>query len=146
VHIFLVVIVLDNRRRVADLIRAQPGATGLVAALRDRLAKAWHIIAIFYIMALWLVYAFEVPDGLHRLLRFFVANVIIITLARLTAIAVLGQIDRAMRLRPETAGRHPWLEPRSRRYHRVARTTVGGLLGVATAFALCEAWGIDVTS
>jgi moderate conductance mechanosensitive channel len=114
VHAFLVVIVLESRRPVADLIRARSDATGLFAALRNRLAKVWHVIAIFYIVAFWLVYAFEIPNGLPRLVRFFAWSAVILTLVRVAIIAALGAIDRAMRLRPEMALRHPWLESRSR--------------------------------
>jgi hypothetical protein len=59
VHLFVVIILLQCRRAVADWIRA-PEPRGAFAALRNRLADLWHIAAIFFVMALWVVWAMRV--------------------------------------------------------------------------------------
>ena len=50
--------------------RAPEGARGPVAALRNALAAYWHYLAIFYLLALWVVWAIGVPNGFATLLRF----------------------------------------------------------------------------
>jgi small-conductance mechanosensitive channel len=146
VHIFLVVIVLQTRGWVAGLIRARPEARGFVAVVRNRLARIWHHFAIFYIVALWLVWAFEVPDGFSRLLRFFIATVAIIALGRLLGILAVGAVDRALTLSPALSSRYPSLQARARGYHPIARATVSTVIVGLTVVALFEAWGFDSLS
>ncbi len=143
VHIFLVVIVLQTRGWVAGLIRARPGKKGLFAAVRNRFAGIWHHFAIFYIVALWLVWAFEVPDGFSRLLRFFVDTMAIITIGRLIGIAAIGGLDRALTFGPDLTSRYPSLLARARSYHPVLRATVSVVMVSLTVVVLFEAWGFD---
>jgi small-conductance mechanosensitive channel len=143
VHLCLVVIVLQVQRPIADLIRAKPEATGPMAVLRNRLATVWHIIAIFYILAQWLVWAFQVRNGLSQLVRIFVATVIVAVLARLVNLSVLGALERAVRFDPELAARYPGLEARMRRYLPAARAVVSGIITCIAFVMLLAAWGID---
>jgi len=146
VHVFLVVIVLQTRGWVAGLIRARPEARGFVAVVRNRFARIWHHFAIFYIVALWLVWAFEVPDGFSRLLRFFIATVAIIALGRLLGILAVGAVDRVLTLSPAFSSRYPSLQARARGYHPIARATVRTVIVGLTVVALFEAWGFDSLS
>jgi small-conductance mechanosensitive channel len=146
VHICLVVIVLQSRVWVAGLIHARPGAKGAFAKIRNRLSHVWHHFAIFYIVALWLVWAFEVPDGFSKLLRFFIATVAILAIGRLLGILAVGAIDRALTIGAETASRFPGLQARARGYHPIARAAVSAVIICLTCLALFEAWGIDSLS
>jgi small-conductance mechanosensitive channel len=146
VHVFAVVIVLQTRGWVAGLIRARPGATGMVAALRNRFAGRWHFFAIFYIVALWLVWAFEVPDGFSRLLRFFIETVCILALGRLLGILAVGSVDRLLVVSPEMSSRYPGLQARARSYHPIVRAAVSTIMISLTVMVLFEAWGIDSLS
>ncbi len=65
VHIMLVVVVLQSRHAVANRLRARKSRTGALAALQNHLASRWHFIAIFYIIALWLVAAARDPRRLR---------------------------------------------------------------------------------
>ena len=68
-HAMLVVVILQSRHAVARRIRARPGAHGMIATFRNRLAATWHLIAIFYAVAIWFVWAFEITNGVSRLIR-----------------------------------------------------------------------------
>lgn len=143
VHAALIVIVLQKRRVVADAIAGRSDATGPMALLRRRAAAVWHVVTIFYLVALWLVWALEVQDGFSRLIRIFVATVLVLTLARLLAVAVLGAMDRALRIDTALATRYPGLEARAQRYHPIARATVNGAIAAVALVALFQAWGLD---
>ena len=143
VHVMLVIVVLQKREAVAVRLRAPKGRTGLFARLRNRAARSWHVVAMFYIVALWLVWAFEVPNGFARLIHFFLATVLVVTAARLAAIALLGAVDRTLRIRPELSARFPGLEARARSYHPVVRGAVFALMSTVTSVVLLEVWGID---
>jgi small-conductance mechanosensitive channel len=142
-HLCLVVVVLQTRRRIADAIRARPGATGPMAVLRNRLAAVWHIIAIFYLLALWLVWALEIPDGAARLVRIFVSAVVVLTAARLVLVSAHNALERALRIKPDLAARYPGLETRARRYHPVARAILDGIISGIAIVVLFQAWGLD---
>ncbi|MBN8901676.1 MAG: hypothetical protein J0H57_11635, partial [Rhodospirillales bacterium] len=116
-HVCLAVIVIQQRRRVRAWLRAPDGATGPFAALRNRFAAIWHWVALFFLVAIWLVYAVEVPHGFTQVLRFFGLSALVLILARLTLLLVLGFVDRALRIGPETAERYPGIEARLHLYH-----------------------------
>ena len=146
VHAFLIVVVVQCRAAVAARLRAPPQAQGFVAALRDWVAGIWHLAAIFYLVALWLVWAVELRGGYVRLLTSFVATSAVLVAARLVGIVVLGGLDRALRVRPETAARHPGLEVRLAAYYPVLRHVLNAALVVLTGVALLMAWGFHPVS
>jgi len=143
IHVALIVIVLQNRRLVAGWIRGRDDAAGPAAMLRKRLAAVWHIVAIFYLVALWLVWAFEVQDGFSRLLRVFVATVVVVTLARLAIVAVQGAVDRWVEIDPALSKRYPGLQHRVRRYHPVARALASWTIAGLALVVVVQACGFD---
>ena len=143
VHIMLVLVVLQSRHAVTNRLRARKSRTGPLATLQNHLASRWHFIAIFYIIALWLVAAAQIHDGYARLLTFFVETTGTIIVARLISIVLLGALDRSMRLGADRSVQFPGLEQRLLNYYPVVRAALIGLLSVATGLALLEAWGFS---
>ncbi len=144
-HICFVIAVLEAREPVAKRIHARHGATGPWATALNRLSEIWHLIAIFYIVALWLVWAVELRNGYVRLLHFFLVTVAVIIGSRLAAIVLLGGLDR-LRIGPRVAARHPGLEARMNAYYPVLRGALMGFIALATLVALMESWGFGVVS
>ena len=142
VHLFVVIILLQCRRTVADWIRA-PEPRGAFAALRNRLADLWHVAAIFIVMALWVVWAMRVQNGYGLVLQYFLATLAVVVAARLVSVIVLGGLDRIFRINPELAARFPTLEARANRYYPALRGVVFGVIGIVTVLVLLEVWGID---
>ena len=142
VMLMLIVGVLRCRRAVAHRLRAPPGETGAVAALRNRYAEIWHLIAIFWLVAVWLVWAVELEDGTARLVEFAVSTSAVLVVARLVGIVVLGGLEKLFRLGPEALGDRPGLEARVRFYYPIARQLAIGLTAGLTVVALLEVWGL----
>jgi small-conductance mechanosensitive channel len=145
-HLFVVIVILQCRRNIADLIRAPVTERGAVAAARNRLADVWHVIAIFLNLALWAVWALQVRNGYALLLQYCLATVAVLVIARLIALAVMTTLDRIFRISPEFMRQFPGLEARANRYFPALRATVLGLISVITAIALLEIWGIDAAA
>ncbi len=141
VHVMLVVVVLRSRHVVAHRLRARRGRQGTLASLQNHFAARWHFIAIFYIVALWLVAAMEIRDGYARLLTFFVETTGTLIAARLAGIVLLGVLDRTMRLGADNSAQYPGLEQRLLNYYPVLRAVLIAALSVATGIALLEVWG-----
>jgi small-conductance mechanosensitive channel len=115
-HTCLAIIVLQRRAAVRNWLRAPDDATGTAAMVRNRLAAAWHWIALFFIAAIWLVWAIELPHGYTAILNYFAITAALLIGTRLTLLVLLGAIDRAARPRGTVLGLSPPVEARLRAY------------------------------
>ncbi len=140
-HACLAVIVLQQRRAVRRRLRAPHGATGAAARLRNALASVWHWIALFFIVAIWLVWAVNIPDGFTRLLHFCIVTALLLIGARLLLILLTGLLDRALSVPPETAARYPGLEARLRLYHPVLSVLLRVAVYLLCVLALLQLYG-----
>ena len=141
-HGFLIVAVLQSRSHVAATIRALGPVEGVWASLLNRLADIWHLIAIFFLVALWLVWAAELRNGYVRLIHFCLVTFAVLLASRLAGIVLIGGLDRALRFDPALQARHPGLAERARFYQPVLRTAILGVLAAATVLGLLEVWGL----
>ncbi|MDT7951207.1 MAG: mechanosensitive ion channel [Acetobacteraceae bacterium] len=138
VHLCLVVAVLQAREPVAHRLHARRGATGLWPVLCNRFAAIWHWVAIFWIIAAWLVWAVEVRNGYQRLLSFFGVSIAIVVAARLLAVLILGGLDRT-----RTVLVQGYTE-RAGAYYPFLRILVSAIIWVGAGLALLESWGLPV--
>ncbi len=145
-HGFLGVMVLQKRRAVKNRLRAPAGATGPIARLRNALAPVWHWIALFFLAALWIAWAIEIPNGYSKVLRFFLTIVVVLVLVRLALIVLLGLLERAGRVSPELAERYPGLETRLAVYHPTVQATARGIVYAAAGVLMLEMWGVPMFS
>ncbi|WP_024517398.1 mechanosensitive ion channel domain-containing protein [Bradyrhizobium sp. Tv2a-2] len=143
VHLFVVVIILQCRRQVAEAIRAPADRVSLAARLRNRLAGLWHYFAIALDLALWAVWALNIRNGYSLLLQYFVGTIAVALIARLATIVALGLIDRGFRISPDLRQRFPGLEARANRYLPLLRKTVATIIAFIAFVALLEVWGVD---
>jgi moderate conductance mechanosensitive channel len=143
VHLFIVVIILQCRRQVADAIRAPAGRTGLAARVRDRVAGLWHYLAIALDLALWAVWALNIHNGYSLLLQYFVGTIAVALIARLATIVALSLIDRGFSISPDLRQRFPGLEARANRYLPLLRRSVASIIAFIGFVALMEVWGVD---
>ena len=143
VHICLVVAVLQAREPVARRIHSRHNSRGAWAITLNRISEIWHLVAIFYIVALWLVWAIELRNGYVRLIRFFIVTAGVMIIARLFAVVVLGGFDR-LRVGPGMAARHPGMEARLNAYYPLVRSLLMIVIGILTAVTLAESWGFGI--
>jgi small-conductance mechanosensitive channel len=143
VHLFIVVIILQCRRQVADAIRGPAGRAGFAASLRNRLAGLWHYLAIGLDLALWAVWALNIHNGYSLLLQYFVGTVVVALIARLASIVALSLIDRGFRISPDLRQRFPGLETRANRYLPLLRKIVSSVIAFIGFLAVLEVWGVD---
>ncbi|KRR10753.1 mechanosensitive ion channel domain-containing protein [Bradyrhizobium valentinum] len=143
VHLFVVVVILQCRRQVADAIRAPAGRDGAAARIRNRVAGLWHYLAIALDLALWAVWALNIRNGYSLLLQYFVGTVAVVLIVRLATILVLSLIDRGFRISPDLLRRFPGLETRANRYLPLLRNIVSTVISFIGFVALLEVWGIN---
>jgi small-conductance mechanosensitive channel len=142
VHICVLIVILQCRRTVRGWIRGPKDATGPFSIIRRRFAAAWHWVAMFYVAALWIVWAAEIPHGFARLVRVFVLTAAVLVVARLLAIAALGGIERMVQSRSSLEDEAAESMSRLRVYEPVARATVNLLIMMVAVVTLAQAWGL----
>jgi small-conductance mechanosensitive channel len=123
-HICIAIIVIQKRRVVRRWIRAPAGATGIVPAVRNRVAAIWHWIALFYLAALWLVWAVALPAGYQRLSRVVLITLAVAVLAQLARRGGMAALDRLVLTGSELATHYPGLDRRLAFYHPILRAVV----------------------
>lgn len=143
VHLFIVVIILQCRRQVAEAIRAPADRQGIAARLRNRIAVGWHYPAIALDLALWAVWALNIRNGYSLLLQYFVGTAVVALVTRVAIMLTLSLIDRGFRIRPEILQRFPGLEIRANRYLPLLRRIVSGVIVFIGFVAVLEVWGVD---
>nr|WP_284266472.1 mechanosensitive ion channel domain-containing protein [Bradyrhizobium iriomotense] len=143
VHLFIVVIILQCRRQVADAIRAPAGRQGLATRVRNRIASVWHYLAIALDLALWAVWALNIRNGYSLLLQYFVGTIAVALITRVAIMVTLSLIDRGFRIKPEILQRFPGLEIRANRYLPLLRKIVSGIIAFIGFVAVLEVWGVD---
>lgn len=144
------ILVLQNRVPVAAWLRKdsgtpEPGETTRRPAqrVRQRFADVWHVLAVVYIVVLYVVWAADIEGGFAFILRASVLTLVILALAaglsRLLSLAV----DRAFRVSAEKKERFPGLEDRANRYVPVLHTILRVALVLVTLLAVLEVWGLQ---
>jgi small-conductance mechanosensitive channel len=140
-HIFVAIIVLQKRRAVRNWLRAPAGQTGVWAQLRNRFATIWHYLALFYIAALWLVWAVEIPNGFSTILRIFVATSVVLVVMRITLILLHGSLDRLITPSEDTLTRYPALQGRLRVWRPLLHVMADSVVYLITLVQLLQVWG-----
>ncbi len=144
VAVFLAIMTWQCRTTVAIRIRGHQ--TGVVGVIRDRLAATWSIFVLALIAALWVVWAFQVQNGLVRLAHLFLGTAAVLIGMRLVAILLLGGLDHGLRVSPEAAVRYPGLESRAHRYLPLLRQATVAVIVVAGLVTLLEVWGLGLVT
>ncbi len=139
------VLVLQNRAAVADWLRGEDDDRNKwVGTVRHRLAAVWHVLAIVYIVGIYLVWALAITGGFEFIVRATVVTVIILAVARFALTALHRIVDRAFSISPEMLARFPGLDVRANRYLSVLRMVFRVAIYVVAALGILEAWGLDV--
>ncbi|MEA2778162.1 MAG: moderate conductance mechanosensitive channel [Acetobacteraceae bacterium] len=142
-HLGLIYVVIRNRRSVRHWLRAPQGATGAVAALRNRFARIWHWVALFFLVAGWLVWAVEVPHGYAAVLHYFIITSLVLIGARLVLILLLGVVDRFMRPVPDASGLYPGIHARLHIYHPAVTIALRSAIFGLAILGLLQLYGLN---
>jgi len=143
IAVMVMIVIVQSRERVGHAI-AQLGDASRSRALRrlpwSTLASFWHVLALIYVLFIYLVWALDIPGGFQALIEATVGSAAIVTVGWLVWRAVDQVFEH--RLRPPEDDHEPTpLERRIRRYVPIiagaARAAVIGFV----ILGLLEAWG-----
>jgi small-conductance mechanosensitive channel len=151
--ILAVIFVLQNRVPVGDWLRGRQSPDRAVSdnasgwlILRRRFADIWHVLAIAYIVGIYLVYALRVEGGFVFVLRATLISVAVLLTARI----VVGLTRRASRrgfaIGDDLKSKFPTLEARANRYLPILTVLAATLIYAFSFLAVLQAWNISAFS
>lgn len=111
--------------------------------LRQRFGDIWHVLALLYVAASYIVWAFAIRGGFEIILRGTLLTIVILFVVRLLRFAAERGFNRLFAVSTETRLRFPGLEARANRYLPLLIGVIRGVLYVIAAFAILQAWGVD---
>jgi small conductance mechanosensitive channel len=143
-----IVFILQNRAAMAELLRGKLGADGRPNGrgwrlLRQRLADAWHVVAITYVVGIFGTYVLRIRGGGVFVFRATVLSVVVLVAAGLIVHFVRRSSQRGFAIRADLKARFPTLEARANRYLPALTIATATVVYFFAALALLQAWGID---
>ncbi|MFM0100024.1 mechanosensitive ion channel [Paraburkholderia nemoris] len=141
-HIMISILILKCRKPVGELIRRRFAASESLQMFGNALADAWAGFAAFVVMALWFIWALDVQNGYRTLLHLGGITLAILVGARVVAIVIFGAMARLFNVQGDAE--KSLVQQHAYRYYPLLRRVVAWLIGVVTALALLQVWGVDV--
>ena len=159
ITVFLVTLILQNKKDVADRLKCKPRepekkpetpdgiktkrpGLSAVGSFFNRLADGWHIIAVVFVAGLYGTWALEIEGGMAFLITGIVMSLVAIAVAAILVRLVHHGVERLFHIRDDVKAAYPGLEERANRYQPLVRSVLSGVVYVISAFAILEAWGL----
>lgn len=145
VHIMLAFMIVKGRSYVTAACDRSGKRNKRLASVLHIFSKTWWIIALFFDLALWLVWAADIRDGYQIVWRLFVRTCIAVLFVRIVSILLYGALERLFhsmndwRLSQEA-------QSRILRYYPAIQRIFSVFLALLTIFSLALAWGAPVYS
>lgn len=138
-----VIFLLQNRALVAGWIAGHPPRTSGWGRIRRSLAEIWHLFAILYIVAIYLIYALRIAGGFAYVLRATVLTLVVIIAARFLARFVRDLCRRGFAIKPKLKAQFPTLEHRANRYIPLLSGLASCVIYVLAFLTVLQAWNVD---
>jgi small-conductance mechanosensitive channel len=110
--------------------------------LRRRLGETWHVLAIVYILGIFVVYALHVAGGFVYLLRATALSLVAIVGAQLLMRFAERVSERGFAIAPDLKTRFPTLEQRANRYVPILTGLVRAIVYLAALLVVLQAWDV----
>ncbi|MFM0734689.1 mechanosensitive ion channel [Paraburkholderia sediminicola] len=141
-HIMISILILRCSKPVGELIRKRFAARESLQMFGNALADAWAWFAAFIVMALWFIWALDVQNGYHTLLHLGGITLAILVGARVVSIVIFGAMARLFHVQGDAE--KSLVHQHAYRYYPLLRRVVSWIIGIVTALALLQVWGVDV--
>ncbi|MGE4372417.1 MAG: mechanosensitive ion channel domain-containing protein [Xanthobacter sp.] len=138
----MIVFVLQVQKPVARRLRRMGRLSGRMEAIRNRVANIWHLLAIIYIIAVFIIWVLHIEGGTAFIIQATLLSVLALLVARLFTLGLFRVFKRVFRLNDELRTEFPGLEARANRYVPVLKQGVSSFIIFITALILLEIWGI----
>jgi small-conductance mechanosensitive channel len=138
--VLAIIFLLQNRTTVAAWIAGEPAAASGWSRVRRTLGESWHLLAILYIIAAYLIYALHMEGGFAYVLRATLSSLVLIVAARLLVSFAQRLSRRGFAIKPELKAQFPTLEQRANRYLPILTGLVSAVIYIVALLAVLQAW------
>lgn len=161
VTMLVIILIMQNRSTVAEYLTTllqekrsdgdqEDPAKSRMAATRQRakgllhrLAAVWHLLASFYVLLLFGVWALRIPGGFFFLFKATALSVVSLLVLRL-ALGLLNTVfKRGFQIGDELKTRLPGLEKRANQYISTVHTALRIGCYFFALLLIMQAWGLD---
>ena len=142
----VVTFVLRNRHPVRSWLRARRPPAGARHHLWGALADTWHLLAIAYITAVYVVWAVELAGGFEFLIRATITTLATVVAAGLALAGIRRAVARGFRLNEGTRHRFPHLEARVNRYRGVVEISLRAIVVAIALVVVLDGWGLPASA
>lgn len=146
----MVFCILRNRTRVAAWLRGPeedpPATLSARRRMRRSLAAVWHILAIVYLGAVFVVWWQDIEGGFLYLARGTVLSALLLSIARIAIQATRRRIAENSTARQKLARKFPILAQRLNRYAPIVFLFIRAAIVLVAAAAILEVWKVDAHS
>ena len=144
IALLVIIFVLQNRETVATNIRRARESESQWVAFRRPLAAVWHLLAIFYVVALYLVLSLRGNDGTAFIIRGSLLTAAVLFVVWLLDGAVRSITLRGFKIAEDVQGRFPGLQTKVNRYTVAINVVLRSFIAALAAATILEAWGVGV--
>jgi small-conductance mechanosensitive channel len=145
VHLMIAFVIFESRTSVAERIRERARTNRSVRLVGNWVADVWAGVAIFFVIALWFVWALDVQNGYRTLFHLGGVSLLVLVGARVLAIVAFGALGRVFHDGDEDdVTSDSIVRRRAYRYYPTLRRIVQALISVVTIVALLEVWHVNV--
>ncbi|SEF12853.1 hypothetical protein SAMN02787142_7934 [Burkholderia sp. WP9] len=102
-HIMISILLLQCAKPVGELIRKRFAVRQSLEMFGNAFADRWAWLAVFVVMALWLIWAFDVQNGYHTLLHLGGISLAVLVGARVVSIVIFGALARLFHVQDDAA-------------------------------------------
>ena len=157
-HVMVAIVILQCRRPVGDWLRHSTASHRSLSYFGNWLADIWAAVAVFFVLALWLVWALDVNNGFETLIHLGGLSLAVLIVARVIAIVTLGGLAHLFRVSEgdetsdddssqsdhSVAPEPSIVQRRAYRYYPMVRQFVSAVLGVIVVLTLLDIWGVHL--
>ena len=135
-----IALILELRSPVARVLRGGAAA----GSLRGSVCRIWHVVAIIYLIAVYLVWVLGFEGGFAFVTGATAMTLAIALAAKFADLAIVRMLSPFQHPGIGAWMRLPGLETRGRRYAAVLQIVFRTIVGVLAAVALLDAWGVGI--
>ncbi len=136
IAVSLIGIIIGRRAAVARWLRGEPDGDPetLWRLVRRRVAGVWHLVAILYVVAVFVVWSSGVAGALPFMVRGTVLSIVLLLAASVVSVSISRTIVGAISGKEDEPGR---------RLLMIVRRLVDVLVYALAALLILEAWDVD---
>ncbi|WP_122050492.1 mechanosensitive ion channel family protein [Asaia bogorensis] len=142
-HLMVAAMIIRSRPKVMRFCERRE-KRGFGASMLHLFGRTWWVIALFFDMGLWLVWAAEIHHGYAAIWKLFLRSAVALVIMRCVSIVLYGLLERVFRSAPGWVTLSEDAQTRFSRYYAPAQRVTSVIIIALTVLALASAWGAPI--